>query len=199
MATTFGKFAAALLAATALFAASDALADPAVSISLDTPKPHNTSKDSNKRSGSSRRRNYTNTETIDRRMEYTGTVRCVIPTNETAEVEIEAFFVKSAIVKGVMKPTITPATRVGSFTFGGSLPSSGKFSFVSPTFTQKVVTKQNRSRWRNRSETKSSGTKLLGVIVRAQVNGRTVFVTSSPRNSDWDRAGKLPTPTFERQ
>ena len=190
---------ALLLAAAALFAASDALADPAVSISLDTPKPHNTSKDSNKRSGSSRRRNYTNTETIDRRMEYTGTVRCVIPTNETAEVEVEAFFVKSAIVKGVMKPTITPATRVGSYMFGGNLPSSRKFSVVSPTFTEKVVTKQNRSRWRNRSEKKSSGTKLLGVIFRAQVKGNIVYVTSYPRNTEWDRAGKMYTPTFEKQ
>ena len=140
----------------------------------------------------------TATEVKTTTFEYSGKVGCNLPKDKTATVTLEAYFITREIGKKGAHDELSRRQEIDKYEFGGENPNQYKFSLTSPSIAQTTVTtvKQSRNRGRRRGGGGSSmkkdktGTRLMGVIVRAMVDGKPVKVISEPNNSKWIAAGK---------
>ncbi len=195
--------------------ASEKYRDPNVSIKTDAPMPINSTEHKGD-SAAAVKRTKTMTEIYHRKMHYSGSIHCSLRKGETATTELEAFYVWRGVGDNRTPPTITTGHKVGTYTFGdglpqsmkehgaNSLPNSFNFEFTSPEYVETVTTKSYAGKTGRRRSTpgytkkKNTGTKLLGVILRAR-SGAEYRVVSVPRNPEWERAGKMQVPTLEKE
>ena len=166
-------------------------ADSPVSVSLKLSHPK---ENATKSSDSDGKNNggwgsHTETEFKASIFEYEGKISCSGPKEGTADVKVEAYFITRGREKG-SKDELGTRMDVQTFTFGGDNPKSYKFELKSPTIEQKTVKKISGGRNRRRIDKEETGERLMGVILRAVVDGKPVKVISEPSNMKWVNAGK---------
>lgn len=177
-----------------------ALAETSVSVNLSISRPtENVTKTGDSKPKHTRRGVSTATETKNSIFEYTGKVGCNVPKEKSVNVTLEAYFVTRLLGRKGAKDEVGSRREIDKFEFGGDNPNLCKFTLTSPTISQTTVTTVKTSRRRGRrgggsssTDKEKSGTRLMGVIVRAMVDGKPVKVISEPNNSKWVAAGKKP-------
>ena len=106
------------------------------------------------------------------------------------------YYVVRDIAKGA-KDRIGGNKVIGTFEFGGKNAKTQPIQFTTPTFEETKTRKSHSGYYAGRSESERSGTRFMGVIVRALENGEVRKVVSMPSSQDWDKIGKKPTVTFD--
>lgn len=146
------------------------------------------------------------TEVKNSTFEYSGKVGCNVPKDKTVKVTLEAYFITRSIGTKGATDEVGKRTVIDTYEFGGENPNSYVYSLVSPAISQTTVTtvKTTGGRGRHRrggystsTDKQKSGTRLMGVIVRAMVDGKPVKVVSEPGNTRWVAAGKKDVVTLE--
>lgn len=132
---------------------------------------------------------HTETEFKSSIFEYEGKISCTGPKEGTVDVKVEAYFITRGREKG-SKDEVGTRMDVQTFTFGGDNPKSSKFELKSPPIEQKTVKKISGGRRSRRIDKEETGDRLMGVILRAMVDGKPVKVISEPSNMKWVAAGK---------
>jgi hypothetical protein len=137
-----------------------------------------------------------NVEVKSSTYQYTGKISCTTSSRESTEVVLEAYFVVRDIAKGA-KDRIDGSKLIGTFEFGGKHPKTQPIQFITPTYEETKVRKSYSGYYSGKSESERTGTRFMGVIVRALENGEVRKVVSMPSSQDWDKIGKKPTVTFD--
>lgn len=184
-------FLSAMAAVATLFAAP-------VSVGLNISKPQMSMKKtgSDTPKNANRRGTHKATEVKSSSYEYHGKVSCNAPKDKNVTVVVEAYFITRAIGEKGAKDRLSSRNEIGRYQFGEGYPTSYAYSLFSPQQTQKTVTTVKNSRRRRRGGSSSSttkdksGSRLMGVIVRAMVDGKPVKVVTEPSNSQWEAAAK---------
>ncbi len=187
---------AAIFVTFAPFAATSARAsDAPLSVSLKVERP-DASNSKSKTDGKKTRRARTEIETKRTNYDYEGKVGCTPHGDETVAITVEAYFITREIGAKGAKDEISGRIEIGKYEFRKDLPATQKFSFSSPTIVQTTETTKTFQRRRRRggggggTHSTKSGTRLMGVIVRALHDGKPVKVVCEPSNSKWTAAGK---------
>ena len=183
-----------MLAVVAASAFGMAFADAPISVGLkiDHPKAEITKTDDGKDNNSNSRGTHVTTEVKKSVFHYPCKVSCNPPKDKTVTVKVEAYFITRSLEKGA-KDELGDRIDVETFEFGGENPKQYKFDLASPAIEQTTVTKKTVSRRNIRTQDEKSGKRLMGVIVRAVVDGKPVKVVSEPSNMRWIAAGKKDT------
>ncbi len=111
---------------------------------------------------------------------YKGKLSCNVPRGESTEVSVEAYFIVRDIMKG-SKDRIDGSIEVGRYEFDGDDPETKALEFRSPAISE---TKVRRS-YSGSSKKDSTGSRYVGVVVRAIQNGRVAKVVTIPSNGKW--------------
>ena len=192
----------AAIASTAIFLSANSATAASVNLSVSRPKENVTKSGDGKFKSGNRRGTSTATEIKKSIFEYAGKASCNPPKDTTVSVTVEAYFITRSLAKG-SKDEISERKEIAKFEFGGENPSQQTFSLLSPPIEQTTVTTRKSSGRRRHGGGSSSldkdksGTRLMGVIIRALVDGKPVKVISEPSNMRWIAAGKKDTVELE--
>ena len=128
---------------------------------------------------------------------YKGRLSCSVPKKESATITLEAYFVVRDIGRGA-KDRVDGSTMIGSFEFGGTNPRTQLFEFDTPVLEEQKTRDSYNGYYRSETRSESSGTRHIGVIVRALEDDKVVKVYSYPSSQAWDAAGKKEIVTFDK-
>lgn len=182
------KIATACLMASIWFAANAAEPSAVVMLSVSHPK-ESTKTTADRKSRAAAARGIPHTEVKASIYEYSGKVSCNPPKDTTTTVTLEAYFIVRPLEKGA-HDELCERKEIGKFEFGGENPKQYKFEMTSPEVSKATV-KEAPSLWNaGNADKQKYGERLMGVIVRAIVDGKPVKVISEPSNSRWVAAGK---------
>ena len=168
-------------------------ADLPISVGLNISHPKETvSKTGDDKSKNNKNDYYgsSSTEVRNSVFEYTGKVSCNPPKDKTATVTLEAYFITREIGTKGAKDVLGERMEISTYEFGGENPKQYKFELKSPSFSQTTVTEKTGYGRNAKTNKQKTGTRLMGVILRAMVDGKPVKVISEPSNSQWIAAGK---------
>ncbi len=163
-----------------------------ISMSIDRPKKVETTRQADDRSF---RGVFYNRDVEIKSCTYTykGKLSCNVPKDEKAEIDVEAYFVVRDIARGA-RDRIDGSITVGRYEFGGTNPQSQAIEFKSPAVDE-IKTRTSLSGSGNKSD--SSGSRYIGVIVRAMVNDKVRKVIAIPSNQKWVKIGSQEVVAFE--
>ena len=170
----------------------------AVGLKISKPQTSVSKSGSDKPKGANRRGTHKATEIKNSVFEYKGKVSCTPPKDTTVTVTLEAYFITRSIGNGA-QDELSSRKEIDKYEFGGDYPKTYDFTLTTPAITQTTVTTVKTSGHRRRGGGSSStskdksGTRLMGVIVRAMVDGKPVKVVTEPSNSRWEAAAKKDT------
>lgn len=179
-----------LAAAAAILCGGDLLA-ASFSLKVDRPKCERSKSQSGNpnKARNSRRGTRKASESVTTVNQYPCKVSCSLARGETsAKVHVEAFFILRE--KGADSTSMSVETvDGGTFAFSPE-EKTHSFSIVSPSCTKTTTVKTSGPRRRRKTEQETTGTTIVGVVVRAVCDGKVVAVRSMPDNSEWNRAAK---------
>lgn len=126
---------------------------------------------------------------------YKGRLTCSVPKRDSVSISVEAYFV---VRESGSKDRIDGSILVGTYEFGGTNPQTQIIEFDTPVLQEQKTRDSYVGYSGGGMRSTSSGTRHVGVIVRAMENGKVAKVFTYPSNQSWAAIGKKDVVTFEK-